>query len=103
SRVMSYAFAEPGADCPFFARRLATVFRQQKQKGEPIYRAVRESGEAEVLARGLGRGKVWRGGRWHKEVCQGLLASSDISAEQLIKRDQGETKTTTTQRAKTTS
>lgn len=37
-------------------------------------------------------------------VCHGTLALSEMSAEQLIKRDQGETKTaTTTQRAKTTS
>lgn len=34
-------------------------------------------------------------------VCHGSLALSDISAEQLVKRDQGESKTaTTTQRAK---
>ncbi|WP_420194218.1 hypothetical protein [Marinobacter sp. GH_1] len=37
-------------------------------------------------------------------ICHGSLALSEMSADQLIKRDQGETKTaTTTQRAKTTS
>ncbi|MET4027639.1 hypothetical protein ABIE59_003182 [Marinobacter sp. MBR-99] len=66
SRVMSYEFAEPEAACPFFARRLATVFWQQKQKGEPIYRAMRECVEEEVIARGLDLGQFWRDGRWHK-------------------------------------
>ena len=63
---MSYEFAEPEAACPFFARRLATVFWQQRQKGEPIYRAMRECVEEEVIARGLDLGQFWRDGRWHK-------------------------------------
>ncbi|MBE0487156.1 hypothetical protein [Marinobacter sp.] len=66
SRVMSYEFAEEGAACPFFARRLATVFSQQREKGEPIYRAIRECVEEEVIARGLDLAQFWRDGRWHR-------------------------------------
>ena len=66
SRVMSYEFAEPGAACPFFARRLATIFWQQKQKGEPAYRVLRECVEEEVMARGLDLNQFWRDGRWHR-------------------------------------
>ena len=66
SRVMSYEFAEPGSGCPFFARRLGTVFRQQKKRGEPIYRAMRECVEEEVIARGLDLAQFWRDGRWHR-------------------------------------
>lgn len=66
SRVMSYGFANDDLPCPFFARRLASVFRQRSDMGEPIYQRMRACVEDELSARGLDPVKFWRDGRWHK-------------------------------------
>lgn len=66
SRVMSYEFANPDTPCPFFARRLAMVFRVGIGAEIPVYQLVRESVEDEVQARGLDLEQFWRDGRWHK-------------------------------------
>jgi len=65
SRVMSYGFASDEAPCPFFARRLATIFQQQAEKGRPIYHEIRECVEDELSARGLDKEQFWQDGRWH--------------------------------------
>lgn len=65
SRVMSYGFANDELPCPFFARRLATIFRRQAVRGRPIYQQLRECVEEEIVARGLSRDQFWRDGRWH--------------------------------------
>lgn len=66
SRVMSYEFANPDTDCPFFARRLAMIFRIAAAGGSPIYRLLKDSVEEEVVARGLSLEQFWRDGRWHR-------------------------------------
>ncbi|KPP97814.1 hypothetical protein [Marinobacter sp. HL-58] len=66
SRVMSYAFANDNIPCPFFARRLAGIFRQRSIMGEPIYRQIRDCVEDELQARGLNSVQFWRDGRWHE-------------------------------------
>lgn len=66
SRVMSYEFANPESACPFFARRLAMVFRSAMQAGVSIYQLIRASVEDEVVARGLDLEQFWRDGRWHR-------------------------------------
>ena len=65
SRVMSYGFANDQLPCPFFARRLATIFHRQSVRGRPIYQELRECVEDEIVARGLDRDQFWRDGRWH--------------------------------------
>lgn len=65
SRVMSYGFANDELPCPFFARRLATIFYRQSVRGRPIYQELRECVEDEIVARGLDRNQFWRDGRWH--------------------------------------
>jgi len=65
SRVMSYGFANDELPCPFFARRLATIFHRQSVRGRPIYQELRECVEDEIVARGLDRNQFWRDGRWH--------------------------------------
>lgn len=66
SRVMSYEFANSDTDCPFFARRLAMIFRSASAGGLPIFNLMKNSVEEEVVARGLSLEQFWRDGRWHK-------------------------------------
>lgn len=66
SRVMSYGFANDDLPCPFFARRLAGIFRQRSAMGEPIYQQIRSCVEDELRARGLDSAQFWKDGRWHK-------------------------------------
>ncbi|RBP25061.1 hypothetical protein DET50_12454 [Marinobacter pelagius] len=65
SRVMSYDFAREDQACPFFARRLASIFRQQNARGEPIYDRLRECVEDELRARKIDSVRFWSDGRWH--------------------------------------
>lgn len=64
SRVMSYDFAAGGQSCPYFARRLATIFSEQSKRGQPIYQELRACVEDELSARGLNSEKFWQDGRW---------------------------------------
>lgn len=66
SRVMSYGFVDGSMQCPFFARRLATIFAEQHEKGLPIYRELLSCVEEEVVARRLDLDQFWRDGRWHR-------------------------------------
>lgn len=66
SRVMSYEFVNPDTECPFFARRLAMIFRSAAAGEAPIYRLLKDSVEEEVVARGLSLEQFWRDGRWHR-------------------------------------
>lgn len=65
SRVMSYGFVDGSVQCPFFARRLATIFAEQYEKGLPIYHELLSCVEEEVVARRLDPAQFWRDGRWH--------------------------------------
>jgi len=65
SRVMSYEFAADQHSSPFFARRLATIYAEQKRRGQPIYSQLRECVEDELKARGLDSREFWRDGRWN--------------------------------------
>lgn len=67
SRVMSYEFASDQQSCPFFARRLATVFAEQHRRGRPIYDQLRECVEDELRARGVSAEAFWKDGRWNPE------------------------------------
>lgn len=64
SRVMSYDFAAGEQPCPYFARRLATIFSEQSKRGQPIYQELRACVEDELSARGLNSEKFWQDGRW---------------------------------------
>lgn len=66
SRVMSYGFANDDLPCPFFARRLAGIFRERSAMGEPIYQQIRGCVEDELRARGLDAVQFWKDGRWHR-------------------------------------
>lgn len=66
SRVMSYGFVDGSLQCPFFARRLATIFSDQYEKGHPIYKELLSCVEEEVVARRLDLNQFWRDGRWHR-------------------------------------
>lgn len=68
SRVMSYEFAADRQSCPFFARRLATIFMEQQRRGQPIYTQLRECVEDEVKARGIDLETFWRDGRWSPDI-----------------------------------
>lgn len=65
SRVMSYGFVDGSVQCPFFARRLATIFAEQYERGLPIYNELLSCVEEEVVARRLDPAQFWRDGRWH--------------------------------------
>jgi hypothetical protein len=65
SRVMSYEFAADQQSCPFFARRLATIYAEQKRRGVPVYDRLRECVEDELRARGVSSDAFWRDGRWN--------------------------------------
>ncbi len=65
SRVMSYEFVADQHSSPFFARRLATIYAEQKRRGQPIYAQLRQCVEDELKARGLDSREFWRDGRWN--------------------------------------
>lgn len=65
SKMASYKFAAEHAECPYFARRLATIFARELQNGPEIYWQIRECAEDEVRARGLNLDSFWKQGRWH--------------------------------------
>lgn len=65
SKMASYKFAAEHNDCPYFARRLATIFARELPKGPEIYWQIRECTEDEVKARDLDVETFWKQGKWH--------------------------------------
>ncbi|KXS55088.1 MAG: hypothetical protein AWU57_512 [Marinobacter sp. T13-3] len=66
SKIASYKFSAEDTPCPYFARRLATIFARELERGPEIYWHLRECVEDEVEARGLDLTEFWKDGKWHK-------------------------------------
>lgn len=65
SKMASYKFAADEFECPYFARRLATIFARELKNGPEIYWQIRECVQDEVKARNLDEETFWKQGKWH--------------------------------------
>lgn len=65
AQASGYNMSKPGAEIPFYARRLSMLLVRHLKHGPDIYWNLREVVEDEARARGVALSDLWEKGRWY--------------------------------------